>query len=102
MHYSRWYRHGDSTVVGQPNRGSKRRSNPAYYTVHDRLKRDKGSARDQLCACGVTAKGWSYVGGAPDERVAPQGWPYSEDQTYYVPECARCHGNRQVAASMGS
>jgi hypothetical protein len=66
-----------------------------YATAHDRIRRVKGRASEHRCVdCGGSAKEWSYIGGAPDERVGQyQGvlFKFSLDQDFYAPRCVPCH-----------
>lgn len=67
----------------------------SYYTVHDRLRRVYGPARNHQCVdCGKTAADWSYDHSCPDERYALLGgrlFPYSCDLARYQPRCKPCH-----------
>ncbi|SKM98396.1 Uncharacterised protein [Mycobacteroides abscessus subsp. massiliense] len=71
-----------------------------YRTAHGRVLSAKGRADRYSCVdCGVTAREWSYIGGAPDEKqqpwVLPHGVPtlvrFSSDPSYYLPRCKGCH-----------
>lgn len=76
---------------------------PAYKTVHNRMTKQFGSARNYECVdCGEQALQWSYNGGDPKElvqRTGPSNTPlaYSADPSYYSPRCKRCHLEYDVA-----
>lgn len=62
-----------------------------YSGAHERVKAHRGKAREHNCVdCSTTAEDWSYVGGAPDERVQ-NGLAYSPSPEFYVPRCKLCH-----------
>lgn len=68
----------------------------SYRAVHKRLKRRRGFATDFDCVdCGEPATDWSYLHGAPDERIGDDGrgkmLAYSLDLDYYAPRCKVCH-----------
>lgn len=65
----------------------------SYETVHARLRRLRGRARDQKCIqCGEQAQQWAYQGGDPDERRHPRhDYPYSLELDRYAPMCMSCH-----------
>lgn len=96
MHYARLQRHGDvtTTLTRTPLYGA---DNPAwtgdqasYTAVHQRLGRERGSARTHTCRCGAPATDWAYQHNDPDERASPYG-PYSTNPDCYEPLCGRCH-----------
>lgn len=99
-HYRRWKRWGDPLYV-RPNPSGP--DHPAYvadedagYSVaHARVRKARGKASDHLCVdCGKQANEWSYVGGAPNERVDSYGGkmlPYTTNPAYYVARCHSCH-----------
>lgn len=102
-HDTRFRRHGDPLVVIAPDERRKLlgSANPRwladdavdYRTVHLRLKHRLGPARNHECAdCGANkAVHWSYDHQDPDERVSPEGVPYSINLEHYQPRCASCH-----------
>ena len=63
-----------------------------YNGVHQQLVKVRGRAAEHLCTdCAGPAHEWSYVGGAPDEELTPDGTPFSYDFSHYVPRCRPCH-----------
>ncbi len=66
-------------------RGTKHRNynpNPSVLTLHRRLHRKHGAAKDHLCVdCGNKALDWSLK----------YGREYSENIDDYEPRCRRCH-----------
>lgn len=64
-----------------------------YDAVHMRLASTRGPASSHRCAdCADWADEWSYNGGCPDQKRAPDtGCPYSTDAARYVPRCRSCH-----------
>ena len=68
-----------------------------YLGVHDRLRRDRGKAKEHQCVdCGNQAAHWSYNHDDPDELSGPQGtkgphYPYSLKPEHYAPRCKSCH-----------
>lgn len=86
-HYLRVYFYGDPNFCLNPHdyQGT-------YSSAHSYIRRQLGKAADRECVdCGGRAKEWSYVGGAPDERLSDKGFPYTYDPSFYRPRCARCH-----------
>lgn len=73
-----------------------------YDTVHARLRAQRGKASEHMCVdCGGGAGDWSYIGGAPDERVERVGrydLAYSTDLNAYVPRCRSCHKRHDLEA----
>jgi hypothetical protein len=101
-HYTRWKRWGDPFRVepggtGDHGRGAQnagwRGVDVGYHAVHDRLRGERGPARGYTCLdCGGQAAEWSYLGGAPDERIDPSvGYAYTVDLSCYAPRCRSCH-----------
>jgi hypothetical protein len=103
MHATRIERHGSPHIVIAPSERNVRRGPDSpgwlsddivdYRTVHMRLRRITGSARTMQCAdCGERpAVHWSYDHQDPDERVSPEGVPFSIKPEHYQPRCASCH-----------
>lgn len=103
MHATRIERHGSPHIVIAVEDRRFRRGSAAshwlpddivdYRTVHMRLRRYIGSARTMKCAdCGdKAAVHWSYDHLDPDERMSPEGVPYSIKPGHYQPRCASCH-----------
>lgn len=56
-----------------------------YHAVHARLRKERGKAREHLCACGKQAKHWAYKHGSGN------GLKYSLDMNDYEPMCVSCH-----------
>lgn len=68
--------------------------NASYTAVHQRLKRTRGLAKDQICPCGQPARQWSYIGPRePGERL-----PYSPDLSLYEARCVPCHKKADMQA----
>lgn len=64
----------------------------SYAYAHDRVRGEKGPARDHACVdCGGQAAEWSYDGLDPDELVDPGGRRYSFNPGRYQPRCYDCH-----------
>jgi hypothetical protein len=65
----------------------------SYTSAHDRIRRLKGPASEQLCVCGERAQGWAYTHDdpCPWEQVSPEGLRFSHDPDRYVAMCALCH-----------
>jgi hypothetical protein len=93
-------------LAGDLNRGSAitcgdrathRRTDGADYTAaHQRVRTDRGNARDHECVdCGKGAAHWSYDHADPDERHSTQwrteGIAFSLDPAHYEPRCVPCH-----------
>lgn len=92
MHYTRKWRYGDTHR--HPNH---RVDNPAYRTVHKRLEKDRGLAREHACVdCGGRAAHWSYDHLDIDERSSGK-MEYSVKQEHYDPRCLRCHHAFDIA-----
>lgn len=73
----------------------RRTDTPSYMTVHVRLHRERGSAKNHDCYanCGRPALHWAYDHSDLWQKYHPRlGCAYSADLTRYVPMCARCHG----------
>lgn len=66
---------------------------PKYNTIHVRLRRRRGPARQSRCAgCSVKrADQWAYDHRDPDELVNDAGLAYSADLERYIPLCVTCH-----------
>ena len=106
LHYGRWRRTGDPSLVLKRGRKPKRADGqPSYSSAHKRIVRTFGAASEQNCerhaASGVVvrARDWSYVGGI-EGRLLEHGRPYSLDCDEYVALCRSCHSNldRRIAA----
>lgn len=92
-HATRWRRHGDPATVLRGPEGPPLRDDVAYRTLHSRLTRRRGPASQHPCVdCGGPADHWSYNHAGRDERLNPDGLPYSPDLDAYDPRCAACHG----------
>jgi hypothetical protein len=103
MHATRIERHGNPHIVIAPSERRVRRGPDSpgwlsddvvdYRTVHMRLRRIIGSARTMQCVdCGKRkAVHWSYDHQDPDERMTPEGVPFSIKPSHYQPRCASCH-----------
>lgn len=62
-----------------------------YFSLHDRLRRERGSASAYTCPCGAEAKHWSYDHLDPEELLSEEGLPYSLDPGHYIARCVPCH-----------
>ena len=72
-----------------PMRGQQRAT---YRTIHARLARLRGKAREHACAgCGARAYQWAYDRTDPEPLVHDDGSPYSLDLDRYRPLCGQCH-----------
>lgn len=101
MHSQRVRRYGDPHHLEGPSdlRGAFGESHPSwrgdditYSAAHDRVEKQRGKAREWMCAfCAVPAEGWAYTHDDPEEKVSPEGWPYSLDSDRYIPLCQSCH-----------
>lgn len=75
---------------------ARRTDDPSYWTVHQRLKREHGPAKDHpciLCDDGTPGAHWSYLGDPIYDRVElagrEKGLPYSTDPIAYAPACRK-------------
>lgn len=69
---------------------------PTYSGLHQRLRKARGQAREQVCIdCGQQAGHWSLDGPASH---AQDGYPYSLDLSAYVPRCVPCHKRHDLTA----
>lgn len=99
MHWSRNKRNGDPLIVrGVPAWEASphwKGEDASYDAIHWRMRKIKGKASARACTdCGEEAQEWSYIGGAPDERVGPASGnmlAYSQDPNYYTARCVPCH-----------
>lgn len=99
MHWNRWKRHGDPTVVTRSWGHGKTAEKVGYGAAHRRVYRAKGRAADYQCQhCGSRAKQWAYDHAAPQamtELVIVRGvltpLQYSIDPSHYIPLCQPCH-----------
>jgi hypothetical protein len=84
---------GLATSCGAPD--CQRKDEVGYSGVHERLRTRRGPARRHPCVdCGLPARHWSYDRTDPDERhmvIGAKRYPYSMDETRYVPRCVSCH-----------
>jgi hypothetical protein len=101
-HIQRWRRWGDPSRVAPPATGPRHWawSNHAigYGTAHDRVRRARGSARNQTCQrCTNPARHWAYDHSDPNERQTHDGIPFSVDPNRYIPLCVPCHKRMDLA-----
>lgn len=95
-HHARWVRHGDPHAELPIETAA---AGVSYWTVHQQLRTTRGPASGCPCTdCGRPAAAWSYLGGAPDERVDRRGLAYSADLDRYRPRCRSCHRRATTAA----
>ena len=81
-HYARRYRYKPRPL----------KKDLTYGGAHYRLRAVSGAASQHICAhCGKQALHWAYDHSDPDERLTPEGWPYSLNPARYLPLCAACH-----------
>jgi len=96
-HYRAWKKYGDPlTVKPRPTLGDHpgwTGDSASYGTVHDRLRRQRGSASVYTCTdCEGPAYEWSYDGLDPEQKLCPKrGMIYSLKMEHYVARCVRCH-----------
>ena len=101
-HWQRWSRTGSPSVVRDRPSGEEHHawvSIPSYQTMHARVSRAHGKARDRQCVdCGVLADEWSYDGLDTNEvtgvvGVGPRAFSirYSLSVGHYQPRCVTCH-----------
>lgn len=72
---------------------------PSYVTLHQRLRKRNGPARNQTCrSCLGTARQWAYDHTDPNQLWdtiqdgrTPYQIPYSLDLDRYIPLCTFCH-----------
>lgn len=78
-------------------RAARRRRDSGYEAAHDRVRLDRGVAKDHGCiSCGDPAAHWALNHErAQDVRAQAEGQymglPYSLDPMDYDPRCVRCH-----------
>lgn len=103
MHYARWKKHGDPSIVKKsgPVLGSYYDLVPTYDGVHARIARARGKASEHTCSCGAQAKDWAYDHSDPNELTG-RGGPYSLDIMRYDPMCQSCHQLLDRGAEVGS
>lgn len=88
-HYQQVKRHG-AVGAGRWEQKPER----TYVTAHYRVRRDRGPAPEQTCACGAPAAEWAYDHNDPDELIGEdhgKAVPYSLDVAHYLPMCVPCH-----------
>lgn len=91
-HYQQLRKYGQIISV-ESTVGFPRTDNPAYLTVHSRLRSKRGNPTDYTCAtgCGRTATDWAFDNEEPyflDERL---NLIYHDDLNRYQPMCRSCH-----------
>jgi hypothetical protein len=100
MHSRRLRKHGDVDFVPVGPEHHNWSENPTYGGAHLRIRTRRGPASSQTCVdCGNAATDWSYVGGAPDQRVE-NGLRYSATPDFYVARCKVCHKNHDNAVRL--
>lgn len=91
----RHLRSGNTRSCGhlQGNGGGRpRQAFVSYKGAHERLRINRGPARNFSCLdCAEQADEWSYQGGDADELISDRGLPYSLNPDLYVPRCRPCH-----------
>lgn len=93
LHYKRWLRYGDPSVVrSQPKRRNRRRC-VTYTAAHWRVRRDFGDASTHLCVrcTSVAAADWAYDYCDPMEAMDAKGRLFGPNSAFYVPLCRPCH-----------
>ena len=66
----------------------------AYTTVHNRLRKQFGPAKNQLCSCGRQAHDWAYLRNDANEVTDPRSgavYSMSPSPEFYQPRCRNCH-----------
>ena len=99
MHYQRWRKHGDTSVVAKGGASQPGASNPnwggdgvTYFGAHTRIRYTRGPASKFRCKdCGGRAAHWSYNHQDPAERTDPRLGRYSTNPDFYEPRCVSCH-----------
>lgn len=91
-HLTRWYQYGDPRPE-QPIGAPPTRNPGSYWSVHDRIRKQRGPASSLTCTdCGAAARDWSYDYRDPHEQTDPaRGYRYSTDPAHYVARCRSCH-----------
>jgi len=76
-------------------------STPAYSSVHVRLLRHRGPARQFRCVgcCVKRAEHWAYDHRDPDELLSNTGLRYSNDMDHYIALCRTCHKRFDLLAA---
>lgn len=106
MHLARIARHGDPHIViphAERNfpRGPESHAwnaEGSYSAVHQRLRYQRGPARNQICVdCQGPARQWSLNGRRHDDPFSEGEGPYSTDLSRYVPRCVPCHKRHDLA-----
>lgn len=98
-HYRRWaHRGGDPSV--RAKMGPSRAETVTYSGAHERLRRERGTARDYWCEhCDNRAANWAYDHEDPAELVTVvlgRSHPYSVDPAHYFPLCRSCHSTFDI------
>ena len=92
-HYQRWRKTGDP-LTPKGEHGAQWIGDAANYdTVHQRVRRARGRAKEYACAeCGEAANHWAYDHKDPAERwCLKYRRPFSLDLSHYLPMCVTCH-----------
>lgn len=99
LHYLRIKKRGDESFEFKgPNSPRWTGDAATSRTVHQRLRKERGSAREHYCVdCGRSAAHWSYDHQADDERHDPEKGPYTTDISHYQPRCVSCHKRFDLA-----
>lgn len=97
-HHQRWRLHGDPNIVLPRNPPVKEDhyawkpdDDVDYMTIHWRLQRNDRAKNHRCSHCERQAKDWAYDHLDPDEKVSPNGAPYSTNPEHYFPLCRGCH-----------
>lgn len=97
IHYGRWKKHGDP-LIKKPrpsleNHHGWTGDGASYGTMHDRIRRARGSASGYACTdCGESAYEWSYDGLDTNQKMCSErGLAYSVKMEHYVARCVPCH-----------
>lgn len=109
-HYQRWAKHGDPLFTidtSKENSPMWAGEEVGYFGLHDRLRRERGSARGEKCIdCGARAEHWSYDHLCGSERIDSTGLPYSTNLDHYDPRCIPCHNkfdnNQKLSQNAGA
>lgn len=97
VHYKRYKKYGDPGSAEILTRGG----SDSYVAIHDRLRRERGSASSYDCEhCGQPATDWAYDHDDPYERSNIHRGriaQYSIDINHYLPLCRQCHTRFDIA-----
>lgn len=83
-------RHGNTRFIPYEERKRPELANDVGYTgAYRRVRKVRGPASNQTCACGRLAGYWKYNGRDMDDLTSDRG-TYSLDASYYDAVCGPC------------